>query len=117
MNKAEVAELMKVIKRTYPSFDASAESVNHHFKYLQDFPFQAAQENVDQHILTERFPPIIADIRGRIGDQLDSQRSKEEADSYFAQFELFLQGSAPPPAGNMDRIRQMCRGQANDVHG
>ena len=110
MNRLQVIDLFSLIKRTYPGFDASPQNVDHFAKYLLDYPFDAALENVERHIMTERFPPTIADIRGRLGDQLDSQRSKEEAEAFFAQVELWRQNSSPPPDGYWQRVRQQLRG-------
>lgn len=110
MEVIEVAELFKIIKRHYPSFDASVENVKSSHKYLRDFPFQAACQNVDQHILTERFPPTIADIRGRLGEQIERQRMKDEAESYSAQVELWKANCSPPPAGYFDTVRAKIRG-------
>lgn len=114
MNRSEVIRIMEVIKRTYPSFDVSAASIDHHFQRLQDFPYEAAAENVERHVLTERFPPVIADIRGRLGDQLDSQRSKADAATYEAQLEVWRESSCtnPPPPGYWDAVRAKLRKSA-----
>jgi len=112
LEMAEVIGLMKVIKRSYPQFDTSAESVNHHFKYLQDFPFGAALDNIESHVRTERWPPTIADIRGRVGDLMDSQRSKAETAAYFAQLDEWERNASPPPAGWADAIKAKLSGDA-----
>ncbi|MBO9609186.1 MAG: hypothetical protein J7639_24745 [Paenibacillaceae bacterium] len=114
MDKAEVIDLLKVIKRNYANFDTSVESIEYHLKRLQDFPFEAAAENVERHILTERFPPVIADIRGRLGDQLDSQRSKAEAAEFEAQLESWRINSSlqPPPSGYWDEVRAKIQGHS-----
>nr|WP_275901159.1 hypothetical protein [Paenibacillus periandrae] len=97
---------MKVIKRRYPSFDTSPENVRDHAKYLRDFPFEAALENVEKYILTDRFPPTIADIRGRLGDLQDSQRSKDEAAAFQAKLDQWAADDRPPPNGYWERVRQ-----------
>lgn len=112
MNKSEVIELLKILKRTYPNIDTSAEGVEHYCKYLRDFSFAAAKENVKRHIMTDRFPPTIADIRGRLGDQIDSQRSKEETASYFAQLEASRLCNVPPPTGYWEHLRTTIRGDS-----
>jgi len=112
VNKSEVIELLKTLRRTYPVVDTSVEGVEHYYKYLRDFPYATARENIDRYILTEKFPPTIADIRGRLGDQLDSQRSKEEADAYFAQIDLWNRTGSPPPDGYWENVRAKLRGDA-----
>ena len=112
MNRSEVVDLMIEIKQNYPNFDVSDESINRHFKYLHDFPFDAAMQNVEGHVRTERFPPLIADIRGRIGEQIERQREKEETEAYFAQLELWRINASPPPEGMRERIMSLLRGDS-----
>lgn len=110
MNKSEVARLLVEIKKNYPSFEASAESVDRHLKYLHDIPFAVAQQNLDSHILTERFPPTISDLRGRLGEQKDREQSKIQTESYFAQVDLWKRNAAPPPDGYFEYMREKLRG-------
>jgi hypothetical protein len=110
MNKLQVIDLLEMLKRSYPGIDTSPESVQHYCKYLQDFPFDVAMRNVEEHIRTERFPPTIADIRGRLGDQMDAERSRRQAQEYFDQLEEWRKRSAPPPPGLSAEVRAMLRG-------
>lgn len=114
MNKLEVIELLKILKRTYPAVDVSAEGVAHYEKYLLGFPFETARENVEKHIMTDRFPPTIADIRGRLGDQLENQKSKMEAESHIAQMELSHRCNVPPPIGYWEHTRKLIRGELHE---
>ncbi|MHA6484497.1 hypothetical protein ACX1C1_21605 [Paenibacillus sp. strain BS8-2] len=113
MNKLQVIDLFSIIKRTYPSFDSSTPSVDHHAKYLHDFSFDAARENVEKHLLSERFPPTIADIRGRLGDQMDAQRSKDAAEAHFANLNIWGAADTSPPPDFWDRGRRILKGEAN----
>ncbi|MEK3882395.1 hypothetical protein [Paenibacillus sp. PL2-23] len=113
MNKLQVIDLFGIIKRTYPSFDSSPQSLEHHAKYLQDFPFETARDHVERHILTERFPPTIADIRGRLGDQMDAQRSKEAAATHLANLDVWGAADTPPPLDYWERGRRLLRGEGN----
>lgn len=112
MNKLQVIDLFRLIKRTYPNFDTSAANVEHYAKYLQDFSFEAAVDHLDKYILTERFPPTIADIRGRLGDQMDAQRSKDAAAAHFANLDTWGAASTPPPEGYWQQVMQKLRGDA-----
>ncbi|MEI7027569.1 replicative helicase loader/inhibitor [Paenibacillus sp. y28] len=114
MNRAEVIELFIEIKQEYPNFDDSDEEINRHLKYLQDFPFETAMENVVRHIKTNKWPPGIADIRGRLGDQLESQRSKEQAQAYFAKLDAFEANHAPPPEGYWEALRRRLQGGGHE---
>ncbi|SFF22631.1 hypothetical protein SAMN04487969_11933 [Paenibacillus algorifonticola] len=109
MDRADVLDLFAEIAAEYPTFDSSDAEVDRHFKYLHDFPFEAAKQNVEQHIKTNKWPPAIADIRGKLGDQLDSQRGKEQAAAFEAQLQEWEAASSPPPAGFWEAGRQLLR--------
>ena len=111
MTRDEVYEIFEEIKQEYPFFDTGEENVDRHFKYLQDFPFEVAMQNIANHIKTSRFAPLIADIRGNLGDLMDSQRSKEEAAAYFAQVELWRENCSPPPDGYWENMKARLRGE------
>lgn len=116
MNKLQVIDLLAIVKRTYPNFDTSAQSIEHHAKYLKDYPFEVALENVEKHILTERFPPTIADIRGRLGDQMESQRSKATAAEHFARLDAWGANNTPPPEDYWESIKRKLRGEVGGVN-
>lgn len=110
MELVEIAELYAHIKRHYPFFEATKERVKEDYKYLKDFPADVARANIDRHILTETVTPGIAHIRGRIGDLMDSQKSKEEADAFFAQVDLWKRNGSPPPDGYWESMKLKLRG-------
>lgn len=98
MNRAEVIDLLIIIKENYPSFDASPESVDRHYKYLHDFPFDRAVQNVDEHIRTSKYPPNIAEIRGSLGEQIERDRMKTATEEYFEErARAKLEACSPPP--------------------
>jgi len=105
-----VAELVE----SYPSFDDSEDNIDRLYKYLNDFPFEAAMQNVQEHIKTSKFQPLIADIRGTVGDQMDAQRSKDTALDHFAQLDAWLASSEPPPEGYWENMKRQLRGEANE---
>ncbi|TVX93021.1 replicative helicase loader/inhibitor [Paenibacillus agilis] len=107
MNRAEVFELMIEIKANYPNFDTSDEEAERYYSFLQDFPLDAAMENIRRHILTDEFPPKIANIRGKLGEQLERKRAQEATEDYFAQLEVARLNAAPPPPGNLEKIKRM----------
>lgn len=109
MDKAEVAQLFKKIKQRYPTFDASLEEVTECHRHLQDFPFETAIQNVDQHIKTEKWPPTISEIRGRLGEQIERERMRELTETYFAEREAAAQVACPPPPGWRDGLIERLR--------
>lgn len=113
MEVVEVAQLYREIKKHFPFFDASVEKVKSDYKYLKDFPAETAQENIDRYILTETVEPKIANIRGRLGDLQDSQRSKEAAAKHFANLDEWVSSHKPPPEGYWETVMRKLRGEAN----
>lgn len=111
MIRDEVMLIIAELVENYPSFDDSDENIDRHYKYLSDFPFDAAMQNVQEHIKTNRFPPLIADIRGRLGDQMDAQRSKDAAQDHFAKLDAWIAEGSPPPEGYWERGRKAIRGE------
>ncbi|MBO2942783.1 hypothetical protein JJQ72_02130 [Paenibacillus sp. F411] len=99
MDRAEVIDLLIIIKENYPAFDTSADSVERHFKYLHDFPFDRAVQNVDDHIRTSKYPPNIAEIRGSLGEQIERDRMKTFTEEYFAERARAREEACPPPPG------------------
>lgn len=110
MRIIEIAELYSLIKKHYPFFDASVEKVKADYAYLRDFPLDAARQNIDHHILTETVTPGIAHIRGRLGDMIDRERSKEQAEAFNAQLVAWAQDNRPPPVDYWNNVRAKLRG-------
>lgn len=104
MHRGEVAKLLMIIVDNYPNFDTSDENVDRHLKYLHDFPFDVAVRNVDEHIRTSKYPPNIAEIRGRLGEQIERDRMKSLTEEYFAERARAKQEACPPPPGWKESI-------------
>lgn len=99
MNKLEVAKLYKDIKKRYSNFDASLQTVEEDLDMLRDIPYEVAQSNVRQHIMTSDFPPKISQIRGRLGEQRYHERLKADTAEYFAERDAARAAAVPPPPG------------------
>ncbi len=111
MNKAEVIQLLIVIKQAYSGYDTSPSSVGNHLNYLADMPYDQALANVRQHILTDKFPPKIADIRkGYTADQ-EHEQLKAETAAFFKQQNEWAAQAAPPPAGMKEALRDRLFGK------
>ncbi|AWP30742.1 hypothetical protein [Paenibacillus sp. Cedars] len=104
MEVVEVAELYKHIKKYYPAFDASLDRVKADHKYLWDFQKDVAQENVDKHIMSSKYPPNIAEIRGSLGEQIERDRMKVATEEYFAERARAREEACPPPPGWKEAI-------------
>lgn len=111
MNKTEVIQLLIAIKQAYSGYDTSPGSVDNHLNYLADMPYDQALTNVKQHILTDKFPPKIADIRkGYTADQ-EHEQLKADTAAFFRQQDEWATRAAPPPAGMKEALRDRLFGK------
>jgi hypothetical protein len=114
VRRDEVMLIVAELVENYSNFDDSDENIDRLCRYLEDFPFEAAMKYVQEHIKTSKFPPLIADIRGKLGDQMDAQRSKDAAQDHFAQLDAWIAGNTPPPKGYWEDMKRKLRGEADD---
>lgn len=99
MKRAQVIDLLVKIAEEYNQVDTSDLEINRLYENLKDFPFDKAVENVRQHILTNSWPPKIAQIRGGQGDMKEDIRSKVDAAHLLAERENNRAEVVLPPAG------------------
>jgi hypothetical protein len=66
MNRDQVKEVFKLIKNAYSQFEATTEKVDVWDKLLKDQNVDVIMRNAEQHILTNKFPPVIADLREHV---------------------------------------------------
>lgn len=62
MTEIEVKKLFLIINNTYHGFVFDEHKVKIWSDLLRNVDFQLAQKNLRSHIMTEKFPPTIADI-------------------------------------------------------
>lgn len=62
MNNQETSKLLAVIKTAFPEFVITSETIQVWHLFLQKFPYDRAMSNLEDHILTSRFAPRIADV-------------------------------------------------------
>jgi hypothetical protein len=59
--KKEILALFQQIKRNY-SFEVDQDKIDFWYKALKDYDFATLEENLLEHVKTNRFPPVIADL-------------------------------------------------------
>jgi hypothetical protein len=99
VDRSDVILLFAELVENYPNFDDSEANIDRHYKYLHDLPFDVAMKNIEQHIMTSKWPPTIAEIRGSLGEQIERNRMKAATDEYFAAREEAAKNACPPPPG------------------
>lgn len=104
MKRAEVIDLLCKIAEEYGQVDTSDPEIDRLHENLKDFPFDIACENVRQHILTNPWPPKIAQIRGGAGDLGDKRKPKDQTEEYFAERDKAHAAAKPMPAGWKEKL-------------
>ncbi|ASA25399.1 hypothetical protein [Paenibacillus donghaensis] len=99
MKRAQVIDLLAKLTEEYANIDISDPEVDRLYENLKDFPFDVACENVRQHMLTNPWPPKIAQIRGGAGDQREKGRAKSQTTDYFAERDKARAAAKPVPPG------------------
>jgi Loader and inhibitor of phage G40P len=77
MNKAEMAEVVKMITFAYPNATFPADKLDQWYAWLKNYDFEQIEQNVRQHILHSPFQPSIADIV-KVAKENTSRRPLEE---------------------------------------
>ncbi|MEK3740037.1 hypothetical protein [Paenibacillus odorifer] len=100
MKRTQVIDLLIKLKEEYAhQIDTSNTEIDRLHENLKDFPFDVACKNVKQHMLTNPWPPKIAQIRGGVGDLQDQHKSKDQTANYFAERDKAKAAAMPMPVG------------------
>lgn len=99
MKRAQVIDLLCKIAEEYNQVDISDPEIDRLYENLKDFPFDVACENVRKHMLSNPWPPKIAQIRGGAGDLRDKRKLKDQTADYFAERDKAKAAAKPMPAG------------------
>lgn len=77
MNYNEFKAIAKILKSTYTSerFLPDKDAMNVWFTMLEDLPIEVVKPTVQKYMLTEKFPPTIADIRGLAVEATDGKQA------------------------------------------
>lgn len=99
MKRAQVIDLLYKIAEEYAQVEISDPEIERLYDNLKDFPFDVACENVRQHMLTNPWPPKIAQIRGGAGDLRDQRKAKDQTAEYFTERDKAQAAAKPMPTG------------------
>ncbi|MEJ9210096.1 replicative helicase loader/inhibitor [Bacillus smithii] len=62
MTREELKNIFKVLVNVYPNFEVSSEKLNIWYEFLKDSDYQSVLNNTKEYVLSNRFPPSIADL-------------------------------------------------------
>lgn len=81
MEREEFKILVKGMKAVYanPTFIPDQDAFNVWYELLKDIPYKLAEIAIQKHMLTEKFPPTIADIRTKATEIVDVEEISELA--------------------------------------
>lgn len=73
MERDEFKILVKSMKAVYaqPTFLPDQDAFNVWYALLKDLPYELASMAVQKHMLTEKFPPTIADLRAKASEMVE----------------------------------------------
>lgn len=63
MNKEQVFEVLKLISDTYPTFEITQSKIDTWARLLKDQNPATIMRNTEKYVLSQKFPPTIADLR------------------------------------------------------
>jgi hypothetical protein len=63
MTKEQIFEVLQLIGQVYPSFEVTQEKIDVWHRLLKDQNPAVVMRNAEQHVLGNKFPPTIADLR------------------------------------------------------
>lgn len=86
MTREEFKTLVKGMKAVYaqPTFIPDQDAFNVWFELLKDIPYQQANVAIQKYMLTEKFPPTIADIREKASTRLSYLSKRNRAKEALA---------------------------------
>ena len=75
MEREEFKTLVKAMKAVYaqPTFIPDQDAFNVWYGLLKDLPYGQVNIAIQKHMLTERFPPTIADLREKSNEVIEKQ--------------------------------------------
>lgn len=80
MNQREFAYIVMALKAAYKHFsDMDKSQVQIWYEMLQDIDYKLAETAVKKYILTNKFPPTIADIRETVSTTVNKETSAIDA--------------------------------------
>jgi|GEM_PF-6455207 hypothetical protein len=62
MTREELKNIFKLLVNVYPNFEVSSEKLNIWYEFLKDNDYQSVLNNTKEYVLSNRFPPSIADL-------------------------------------------------------
>lgn len=75
MEREEFKTLVKAMKAVYaqPTFIPDQDAFQVWYELLKDLPYKQVHIAIQKHMLTERFPPTIADLRTKASEVVEKQ--------------------------------------------
>lgn len=106
MEEEQTLRLLSVISTAYRSVELTNEEVELWIWMLREIPFETAQDNLKRHILTNRFPPTIAEIANiPVTEIRQHDLLRIETANLFMLLDQLANADKPPPDGYWSEIR------------
>jgi len=112
VTEVEVRKLFLLIQNAYNSFAWDDVKVKIWAEMLADTPFDLAMTNLRQHIMSEPYPPTIADIRRGGSEEKSNVPGVEETRQWLREVDRMRERAVPMPEHVRKELRRIVRGRA-----
>lgn len=116
MNKDEFKVIIKAMKSVYtdPKFLPDADAWNVWFALLGDLPYAQVNIAVQKYMLTEKFPPTIADIRSAAIEVIDDSETDMSELEAWAYVRKAMSNSLYNSQSEFNRLPMACQKAVGD---
>ena len=112
MNESEVRKLFLIIENTYHGFSYDDMKVAIWLDLLRDVPFELAQRNLRKHIMTEKFPPTVAELSRKPEHDGPYIPGAEETRLMLEARDKEWSKAVPMPSGLKEKVKELVRKNA-----
>lgn len=111
MEREEFKTLVKGMKAVYaqPTFIPDQDAFNVWFELLKDLPYRQVSVAIQKYMVTERFPPTIADLREKAAEIIEQQVDKMSELEAWARVRKAIGNSLYHAEEEFERLPEACR--------
>jgi len=78
MERNEMKEIFKIIANVYPNFGVTSEKLDTWHELLGDQTFSNVKQKTKEHVLRQKFPPTISEIRTPVKPPIREKTDEEK---------------------------------------
>ena len=111
MEREEFKTLVKGMKAVYaqPTFIPDQNAFNVWYELLKDLPYKQVNAAIQKHMVTERFPPTIADLREKSAEIVEQKTGRMSELEAWAHVRKAIGNSLYHAEEEFERLPEACR--------